>query len=71
VLGFWSERNLVERVSLLREARKRGHRVLIAVSERLGTSSEALSGAVEGGVIPFKDRLAPRAVLAALEAQDR
>jgi predicted nuclease of restriction endonuclease-like RecB superfamily len=71
VLGFWSERNLVERVALLREARKSGHRVLIAVSERLGTSSEALSGAVEGGVIPFKDRLAPKAVLAALEAQDR
>ena len=71
VLGFWSERNLVERVSLLREARKRGHHVLIAVSEKLGASSEALSGAVEGGVIPFKDRLAPKAVLAALETQDR
>ena len=71
VLGFWSERNLVERVSLLREARKRGHRVLVAVSERLGASSEALAGAVEGGVIPFKDRLAPKAVLAALKAQDR
>jgi uncharacterized protein len=69
ILGFWSERNLVERVSLLREARKRGHRVLVAVSEKLGASSEALSGAVEGGVIPFKDRLAPKAVLAALEAR--
>ena len=71
VLGFWSERNLVERVALLREARRRGHRVLVAVSEKLGASSEALSEAVEGGVIPFKDRLAPKAVLAALEARDR
>jgi uncharacterized protein len=50
----------------LREARGRGHRVLVAVSERLGTSPEALSQAVEGGVIPFKERLAPKAVLAAL-----
>jgi predicted nuclease of restriction endonuclease-like RecB superfamily len=71
VLGFWSERNLVERVALLREARKRGHRVLVAVSEKLGSSPEALSEAVEGGVVPFKERLAPKAVLAALEAQDR
>jgi predicted nuclease of restriction endonuclease-like RecB superfamily len=66
ILGFWSERNLVERVALLREAEKRGHRVLVAASERLGTSKEALSGAVEGGVVPFKDRLAAKAVLAAL-----
>jgi uncharacterized protein len=71
VLGFWSERNLVERVGLLREAHKREHRVLVAVSEKLGASPEALSEAVEGGVIPFKERLAPKAVLAALEAQDR
>jgi uncharacterized protein len=70
ILGFWSERNLVERVALLREARKRGHRVLVAVSEKLGASPEVLSEAVEGGVIPFKDRLAPKAVLAALEAPD-
>ncbi len=67
VLGFWSERNLVERAALLREARKRGHRVLVAASERLGASPETLSEAVEGGVIPFKERLAPKAVLAALE----
>jgi uncharacterized protein len=67
VLGFWSERNLIERAALLREARRRGHRVLVAVSERLGTSPEALAEAVEGGVIPFKDRLAPKAVLAALD----
>jgi uncharacterized protein len=71
VLGFWSERNLVERVTLLRETRERGHRILVAVSERLGVSSEVLSEAVEGGVIPFKERLAPKAVLAALEAPDR
>lgn len=70
VLGFWSERNLVERVSLLREAREQGHRVLVAISERLGTSPEALSEAIEGGVVPFKERLAPKAVLAALETQE-
>jgi hypothetical protein len=66
VLGFWSERNLVERASLLREARERGHPVLVAASDRLGASPEALSEAIEGGVIPFKERLAPKAVLAAL-----
>ena len=66
ILGFWSERNLVERVALLREAEKQGHRMLVAASERLGASQEALSGAVEGGVVPFKDRLAAKAVLAAL-----
>jgi uncharacterized protein len=71
MLGFWSARNLVERVALLRDARKRGHRVLVAVSEKLGESPETLSEAVEGGVIPFKDRLAPKTVLAALEAPDR
>jgi uncharacterized protein len=66
ILGFWSERNLVERVALLREAGERGHRVLVAASERLGASQEALSGAVDGGVVPFKDRLAAKTVLAAL-----
>jgi uncharacterized protein len=66
ILGFWSERNLVERVALLREAEKQGHRVLVAASERLGTSQEALAGAVEGGVVPFKDRLTAKSVLAAL-----
>jgi predicted nuclease of restriction endonuclease-like RecB superfamily len=70
VLGFWSERNLVERASLLREAREQGHRVLVAVSEKLGTSPEALSEAIEGGVVPFKERLAPKAVLAALETSE-
>ena len=66
ILGFWSERNLVERVALLREAEKQGHRVLVAASEKLGASQEALSGAVEGGIVPFKDRLAAKTVLAAL-----
>ncbi len=66
ILGFWSERNLVERVALLREAGQQGHRLLVAASERLGASQEALSGAVEGGVVPFKDRLTAKTVLAAL-----
>ncbi|CAA9403043.1 MAG: Uncharacterized protein (associated with DNA helicase - Rad25 homolog) [uncultured Rubrobacteraceae bacterium] len=66
VLGFWSERNLIERAALLREARARGHRVLVAASERLGASPEVLAEAVEGGVIPFKERLAAKDVLAAL-----
>ena len=66
ILGFWSERNLVERVSLLREAETQGHRVLVAASEKLGASQEALSSAVEGGVVPFKDRLSVKPVLSAL-----
>ena len=66
ILGFWSERNLIERVALLREAHERGHRVLIAASDRLGASPEALAVAAQGGVIPFKDRLGAKAVLAAL-----
>ena len=66
ILGFWSERNLVERVALIRAAAEQGHRVLVAASERLGTSQDALPGAVEGGVVPFKDRLSAKAVLAAL-----
>jgi uncharacterized protein len=66
ILGFWSERKLVERVALLREAGQQGHRLLVAASERLGTSQEALSGAVEGGIVPFKDRLPAKAVLSAL-----
>ena len=66
VLGFWSERNLIERAALLREAKGRGHRVLVAASGKLGASPEALSEAVEGGVIPFKERLAVKDVLAAL-----
>ncbi len=69
ILGFWSERNLVERVALLREARARGHRVLVAASGKLGASREALSEAVAGGVIPFKERLAAKDVLAALDGE--
>jgi uncharacterized protein len=71
VLGFWSERRLVERVALVREAAKRGHRVLVAASEHLGPSSEALSEAVRGEVVPFKNRLEAKAVLGALEAGPR
>jgi uncharacterized protein len=56
----------VERVALLREAGEQGHHVLLAASDRLGASQEALAEAVEGGVIIFKDRLAAKAVLAAL-----
>lgn len=68
VLGFWSERRLVERVALIREAAKRGHRLLVAASENLGPSSGALSEAVRGEVVPFKNRLEVKAVLEALEA---
>ena len=66
ILGFWSERNLVERVALLREARQRGETILVAASDKLGASPEALSEAVEGGVIAFKERLAVKDVLASL-----
>ncbi|MEW6636067.1 MAG: DUF790 family protein [Actinomycetota bacterium] len=68
ILGFWSRRSLVERAALIREAARGGNRVLVAASERLGTSPDTLSGAVESGVIPFKDRLAAKDVLAALDA---
>jgi uncharacterized protein len=69
ILGFWSERHLVERVDLLREAAKRGHRVLVAAPESLSASPEALSAATRGEVVPFKNRLDARAVLAALEGR--
>jgi len=69
ILGFWSERHLVERVALLREAGRRGHRVLIAAPESLGASPETLSTATRGDVIPFKTRLDAKSVLAALRAQ--
>nr|MBA2346055.1 DUF790 family protein [Rubrobacter sp.] len=75
ILGFWSERNLIERVALLREARDRGHRLLIAASENLGTSPEALQEAAKGEVIPFKNRLPVKAVVEkladALQAPER
>src|SRR5215210_4508514 len=66
ILGFWSERHLIERVALLREAAGRGHRVLVAAPESLSTSSETLSDATRGHVIPFKARLDVKSVLAAL-----
>ncbi len=70
VLGFWSERTLVDRVALLREAEKRGHRLMVAASESLGTSSQVLSRAVRGEVIPFKTRLTVKLVLEALGKAD-
>ncbi|MCA1717517.1 MAG: DUF790 family protein [Actinobacteria bacterium] len=70
ILGFWSERHLVERVALLREAARRGYRVLIAAPESLGASPETLSTATRGDVIPFKSRLDAKSVLAALQARD-
>ena len=68
ILGFWSERYLIERAELLREAAKRGHQVLVAAPESLGTSSETLSTATQGEVIPFKNRLDAKSVLAALRS---
>ncbi|MBV9454326.1 MAG: DUF790 family protein [Rubrobacter sp.] len=70
ILGFWSERYLVERAKLLREAAKRGHRVLIAAPESLGASSETLSAATQGEVIPFKNRLDAKSVLAVLRSEE-
>jgi uncharacterized protein len=70
ILGFWSERYLMERVALLREATKRGHRVLIAAPESLNASPETLSAATQGEIIPFKTRLDAKSVLAALQEQD-
>ncbi len=70
ILGFWSERYLVEKAALLREASKRGHRVLIAAPEALSTSSETLSAATQGEVIPFKNRLDAKSVLAALDSRE-
>ena len=68
ILGFWSERKLIERVALLREARSRGHRVLIAASQNLGASPEALAEAAKSDVIPFKNRLDVKAVVEKLSA---
>ncbi|CAN5138738.1 DUF790 family protein [soil metagenome] len=70
ILGFWSERYLVERVGLLREAAKRGHRVLVAAPESLGASAGTLTEATRGYVIPFKSRLDAKSVLSALGTQD-
>jgi predicted nuclease of restriction endonuclease-like RecB superfamily len=70
IMGFWSERHLVERVALLREAAQRGYRVLVAAPESLGASPETLSTATQGGVIPFKSRLDAKSVLAALRTRE-
>ena len=66
ILGFWSERTLVDRVALIRAAEEKGYRVLIAASENLGTSPQVLAGSVSGAVIPFKNRLKVDAVLGAI-----
>ena len=66
ILGFWSERTLMDRVALIRAAEHRGNRVMIAASENLGTSPQTLSGAVAGTVIPFKNRLKVSTVLEAI-----
>ncbi|PLS81480.1 MAG: hypothetical protein CYG60_05195 [Actinobacteria bacterium] len=71
ILGFWSEKHLIERVELVREAAKRGHRVLVAAPESLGSSPEALRDATEGEVVPFKSRLDVKSVLAALDGEGR
>ena len=69
ILGFWSERHLIDRVALIREAARRGHRLVLAASENLGTSAEALSAAAGSGeVVPFKNRLNAKVVIEALEA---
>lgn len=71
VLGFWSKRNLVERVGLIRAANERGERVLIAASEGSGASKEALAEAISEGVIPFKGRLPVKAVLEGISGSVR
>ncbi len=66
VLGFWSERHLIDRTAMIREASGRGYRVLVAASGNLGASSAVLSEAAASEVVPFKNRLDVKAVLAAL-----
>jgi predicted nuclease of restriction endonuclease-like RecB superfamily len=68
ILGFWTQRSLVERAALVGAANERGDRVLVAASENLGASNEALEEAVRGGVIPFKGRLSAKAVSERLSA---
>ncbi len=69
ILGFWTKRSIVDRASLLGAANERGHRVLVAASGNLGASEEALSEAVNRGVIPFKGRLSAKAVSEALAGE--
>jgi predicted nuclease of restriction endonuclease-like RecB superfamily len=66
ILGFWTEKQLVERAAMIRAARDKGYRLLVAASDRLGPSREALAEAAGGEIIPFKNRLDPRDVVAAL-----
>lgn len=70
ILGFWSRGSLVDRVALIRAANKRDERVLVAASENLGASEEALVEASRGGVIVFKGRLPAKAVLEKLAAPE-
>ncbi len=70
ILGFWSERYLVERVGLLRAAAKRGYRVLVAAPESLSISTGTLAQATRGYVISFKSRLDAKSVLVALGRED-
>jgi predicted nuclease of restriction endonuclease-like RecB superfamily len=70
ILGFWTESQLVERAAMIRAARVKGHRLLVAASDRLGPSRETLEEAAGGEVILFKNRLDPRDVLAALQEAD-
>lgn len=63
ILGFWSERYLLDLASLLREAGKQGHRILVAASEGLGTSPNALPEAPGGQITTFKNRLKVATVL--------
>jgi len=67
ILGLHSERYLMRRLELVREAASRGHRILVAAPEALDASPETLSEAARGAVIPFKTRPDPRAVVAALK----
>jgi uncharacterized protein len=66
ILGFWTESQLVERVAMIRAARERSYRVLVAASERLGPSRETLAEAAGSEIVTFKNRLDPREVLLAL-----
>ncbi|TCJ13078.1 DUF790 family protein [Rubrobacter taiwanensis] len=63
ILGFWTERHLIDRAAQIREAGERGARVLVAAPEGLGATPEALDAALGKEVIWYKTRLDPRAVL--------
>jgi predicted nuclease of restriction endonuclease-like RecB superfamily len=70
ILGFWNEARLVERFAMIRAAREKGYRLLVAASDKLGPSPDILAEAGGGEIIPFKNRLDPRDVLAALRETD-